>query len=324
MPTTNPLMSPDLLSSHLRHLEALFDSALATLTLIRDLEPTSASTCLPYTPHLLALPPRNPDDVWLAEPAAATYAGSLAEPSPPSPPEPNSIKESVEQPAALVKKPSRVILRFDRCPDLPAGLQRRCNRIRLHAVISKALLQFFDESRITLLANLLAGVNWTRNGNLVLHATEMCPAAFLIAQNDIIWSAIRPLFQLPEDFACPTFDTDETWHSVVLHGVPRPLNNIHTYFALDEVKKWIAPAGGIRECTVLCRPEDLGKKDTLALRLSVSSKAEADHLVREGGCLYGVPCRITHYMRKVSRSTIPAPTALPHPAAPDVKSTLTS
>ncbi|KAJ6459103.1 hypothetical protein C8R45DRAFT_1109803 [Mycena sanguinolenta] len=245
-----------------------------------------------------------PNNIWLTEPTAAT---SPVEPSPPSPSEPNSTKESIEKPVCdPMKKPGQVILRFDRCPDLPAELQRRCSRTRLHTAISKTLIQFFDETHLTLMTDLLAG-------------------------SDMIWSTICPLLQLPEDFACPAFDMDEVWHSVVLHGIPIPRPDTYAHFTRDKVEKWITVAGGIRECTVLCCPEDLGKRTSLVLRLSLSSEAEAARLVREGGYLYGIPCRISHYVPKESRTThnitpcgIAPSHPTPHAAHPGTGPTLAS
>ncbi|KAJ6554194.1 hypothetical protein B0H19DRAFT_1262583 [Mycena capillaripes] len=141
--------------------------------------------------------------------------------------------------------------------------------------------------------DVLTGVHWTKSGNLALHPTETCTARFLIAQSDTIWTAIRPLLHLPDDSGCPVLDTDEMWHSS---------------FSMDFVEEWVTTPDGLRECAVLCRPEDLSKKASLALRLSFSSQADAERLVRDGGYIYGVPCRVSHYIPK-ARS--PSPTPLP-------------
>ncbi|KAJ6536164.1 hypothetical protein B0H19DRAFT_1079687 [Mycena capillaripes] len=209
-------------------------------------------------------------------------------------------------------KPVHVIVRFDKSPELlprPLRTNRGWHEAKLYGAISSALLPLFDNStNVAHMKDVLAGVHWTKSRNLALHPTETCTARFLIAQSDTIWTAICPLLHLPDDSGCPVLETDEMWHSVVFHGVPMPAPSAHalTRFTWDFVEEWVTTPGRLRECAVLCRLEELSKKASLALHLSFSSEADAERLVRDGGYIYGVPCRVSHYIPK-ARSPSPTP-----------------
>jgi hypothetical protein len=201
----------------------------------------------------------------------------------------------------VAEKPARVIIRFDKGPTQP----KKTNPPILYEAITKELLCLFEKPP-SHPKSVLAGVQWSKNGNLVLHpAAESCTAQFLVAQSETIWTTIRPLLRLPEDHECPIFDTDERWHSVVFHGVPRPAAHANV-FTHKLVEPWVTSAGKLRECSLLCRPEDLGKKTTLALRVSLSSEADATRLIKNGGYMFGVPCRVSRYVPKL-RSPPPTP-----------------
>ncbi|KAJ7822611.1 hypothetical protein B0H13DRAFT_2376586 [Mycena leptocephala] len=135
--------------------------------------------------------------------------------------------------------------------------------------------------------DVLAGLQWTRSGNIILHpATGVCTAKYLVNQGDTIWTALRPALGLSEQCKCPAFETDERWHSVVFHGVPIPPTDPLSYLTHRElVDGWVtspSSKGELRDCAILCRPEELKKKKSLALRLSFSSAADAERLVKNG------------------------------------------
>jgi hypothetical protein len=314
-PTTD-FSPPDELRAHHQRLETLLDSALATLTLIRE---ATTSPALPYTPHLVAVlrvlsrhiaqsppsagalsPPNTTPapaatitTTTNAPPSQATYA-AVADPrrsEPVSTPEPNTVKhgpigsDSLPPCAAHrpgVERPTRVVIRFQRGPDLPELF--RASPFSLFNKITESLFAVFPGARY---AKLIAGVQWTRNGNLVLHpATEVCTAKFLAEQDNTIWGAIRPLLRLPKTYSCPEFDTDERWHSVVFHGVPVPSDRraeAFTYAFVDSCVKFGGYQGKLKDFSVLCRPEDLQTRNSLALRVSLSSEADALHLIKNGG-----------------------------------------
>ncbi|KAF8202771.1 hypothetical protein K438DRAFT_1758084 [Mycena galopus ATCC 62051] len=150
---------------------------------------------------------------------------------------------------------------------------------------------------------MIAGVEWSRKGNLVLFpARETCTAKFLAAQKDFIWPALRPILELPEGYVCPTFDTDEQWHSVVFHRVPVPPTRCAAAFShrliQDALKRSDASHGVLKSFSLLCRPAELETRDYLALRVSLSSEADAIHLIKNGGHMAGAWCRVTSYVQK--------------------------
>ncbi|KAF7366097.1 hypothetical protein MVEN_00486100 [Mycena venus] len=277
------LKARDTLLAHHRHLESLLDSVLATLTLIHESESTTHIP-LPYSPHLpgvfdliscristqtTVLPTSLPLVTTPPAPPApatpATYA-AVADPhcvtpptagprraAPPTAPDPTIAKHPVARhPAA--ERPPRVIIRFDKEPaHLPPPLRR--SPAALYDVIvatldSLALLPKMAESK-----PFLAGVHWTKGGNLALHpATEICTAKFLAGQSDIIWLAIRSLLGLADDRPRPVFDTDERWHSVVFHGVPvpAPREEALQFFTHERVDEWVTSSsslGKLWECS---------------------------------------------------------------------------
>ncbi|KAF7333180.1 hypothetical protein MVEN_02383800 [Mycena venus] len=300
-PTTpyDSLKARDTLLVHHRHLETLLDSVLATLTLIHGSESTTHIP-LPYSPHLLGVfdlisrhistqttslptslplvttPPAPPAPAAPATYAAVTDPHRVTPPTAdprcaasPTAPDPIIARRPITRHPAT-ERPPQVIIRFDKEPThLPLPLRRSpaaLYDVIVAALDSLALLPQMAESK-----PFLAGVHWTKGGNLALHpATEICTAKFLAGQSDIIWVAIRSLLGLADDRPCPVFDTDERWHSVVFHGVPMPAPREEAlqFFTHERVDKWVTSSsslGKLRECSVLCRPEDLGKKRSLAL-----------------------------------------------------------
>ncbi|KAF7362576.1 hypothetical protein MVEN_00606300 [Mycena venus] len=189
--------------------------------------------------------------------------------------------------------------------------KNRPSAAALYGAITAALRPLFSNMAHEKL--FLAGVKWTKNQNIALHpGTEGGTAKFLAGHSKTIWSAIRPLLGVTEDCEPPAFDTDDKWHSVVFHGVPMPACRADTikFFAQhrDLIEGWVtspASQGTLREYSVLCRPGDLEKKQSIALRMSFSSEADADRLVKNGGYIFGAACRVSRYVPK-TRS--PSPT----------------
>ncbi|KAF7365768.1 hypothetical protein MVEN_00450700 [Mycena venus] len=322
--TSDNLSSHDELLTHYQHLETLLDSALATLTLIHGISSSPV-----YTPHLLGVlrvldrhitqpsPITMPSDSTTAttatttptnapkfEPPTATYAAvTVADPQPALTCE--AIKhESPARAAHLCsppKQPTRVVIRFDKMPtDQPKPV--RASPLHLYKAISLALADCDIGN-----AALVAGVQWSRKGNLVLRpATDTCTAKLLSQQFHRIWPAIRPLLKLSEDYKCPVFETDEQWHSVVFHGVPMPPTRRAGAFSSDLVDISLQTSGAshgvLKSYSVLCHPEDFQTRDSLALRVSLSSEVDAAHLIKNGGFMAGTWCRVSPYAEKLSIS----------------------
>lgn len=161
---------------------------------------------------------------------------------------------------------------------------------------------------------LVVGVQRSQRGNLVLlPATDACTASFLLDQSHLILTALRPLLWLPENYERPLFETDESWHSVVFHGVPMlPSRSADSYdheFIQEALQISGALHRALRGHSLLCRPADLQTKGSIALRISLSSKVDASHLIRNGGFMAGTWCRVSPYVgRHLEPSSLPAPT----------------
>ncbi|KAJ7511635.1 hypothetical protein B0H11DRAFT_2268693 [Mycena galericulata] len=332
-PTTTPPSwtgSPEHHIAHQQRLESLLDSALATLALLHEAHqaPTPLALSWHTTEVLLALnrhiftppaittcptptPTHTPDPPSpRAEPLAPTPATYAADPgrSAPKPPDPHTAKHSVVPSSRTISpvpptpvapgtaatdrarlRASRLIVRFDPLA-LPAP--KRTDVRGLYNTVTRALPAD---------TNQIAGIQWTRKGNLVIHARQgYSTAKLLAAQQAKIWSAIRPTLGLPSTLEQPKFEVDEPWHSVVLHGVPMPpsrnLADIQLYdiqLCLDVTK-----AGTAMAFSVLCAVADFPTRESLSVRISLSSEADAQRLIDEGCTLYGALCRVSRYVPK--------------------------
>ncbi|KAJ7854299.1 hypothetical protein B0H14DRAFT_2579938 [Mycena olivaceomarginata] len=157
----------------------------------------------------------------------------------------------------------------------------------------------------------LAGVEWTRSGNIALHPGTECTSKLLASHCEAIWAVVCPALGLAaERCKCPQFDIDERWHLVVFHGVPVPLH-FGDLYRRDFIDEWVTTSlsqGTLRDHSVLCRIEDIEQKWTVPLRLSFSSEADVERLIKNGGYIYGTPYRVTRY--------IPRPHSPPPPSPP--------
>ncbi|KAJ7325899.1 hypothetical protein DFH08DRAFT_941176 [Mycena albidolilacea] len=301
-----PMAAPNDLLIHHRHLETLLDFALATLstpyTPIRAhhrLAPLLAAlagsppspqqsdhTHLDYDPDPDPDPdrPRSPHDPPPAPRSAATYAAAIV-----SAGVTNTAEHPIANPAtrrvpAPASRHARVIIR-------PVTPLKRPSGGFLHGKIAEALEPLMG--RLDVLGHAkgslgLAGVEWTRSGNIALHPGTECTSKLLASHCEAIWAV----------------------HSVVFHGVPVPLH-FGDLYRWDFIDEWVTTSlsqGTLRDHSVLCRIEDIEQKRTVPLRLSFSSEADAERLIKNGGYIYGTPCRVTCY--------IPRPHSPPPPSPP--------
>ncbi|KAJ6530645.1 hypothetical protein B0H19DRAFT_1273641 [Mycena capillaripes] len=111
------------------------------------------------------------------------------------------------------------------------------------------------------------------------------------------------------------FEMDETWYSVVFHGVPRPPaarpGEVREFFAdaRQHVEDWVSSPssrGKLLDYAVLFHPDEFEKKSVFAIRLSFSTEAEADCLIKDGGYMFGAACRVSRYVPK-PRGPSPTP-----------------
>ncbi|KAJ7687453.1 hypothetical protein B0H17DRAFT_1070275 [Mycena rosella] len=254
--------------------------------------PTTTATSAPTTPRNC--------------PVAATYASAARRTTSPVTAENNMLKQSDFSrpsspptfPHATGKSPrdsspTRVVVRFDRQATQNRPPPTQVCLTTIYLAVDKALSGPIGGS------GFLAGAQWTQNGNLVLHpALDFCTAKFIAEQCDLIWAVIRPLMGLKEKHPCPIFDTDEKWHTVVFHGVPMPAARRTEAFTPSIVRAWAAPRGEVMGHSVLCRPEDFQTRRSVALRVSLSSEADAQKLIENGGYMLGARCRVSRYVEK--------------------------
>jgi len=103
----------------------------------------------------------------------------------------------------------------------------------------------------------------------------------VIQLNDFIDVALAgkeiPHFPCPTDHT-PVVDLDIPWHGVVVHDIPaQPLMESYrgvddTESLLDVVKEQLGLAGNdIRDIRVLCREEEMEKKDRLSIRIMLDN-----------------------------------------------------
>ena len=69
----------------------------------------------------------------------------------------------------------------------------------------------------------IGGVEYSRTGQLVLHARAPFTAEHLAAQHDTLWTATRGLFGLAPTVPAPVFEPDTRWTKIVVHAAPLPI-----------------------------------------------------------------------------------------------------
>jgi hypothetical protein len=306
----------DHLSAHHHRLESLLDSALATLTLIRDNAPSAAPptfsshmtqvlrallrhTLAPSTPCPIAdavlgaqAPQPEPQPAAYAQTAASTATDYVVMPKAC---EPNKMEPSSTSPfpSPLPTRSAPVrpdlIFRFD--------LEPRCTRPHPSAVF-KAIIAAKPVIGSSLT---LVGVQWTHSGNLSLNLVgkdgATVPAKDCLARVPAIWGAIRVLLGFSNQHACPRVDTGEPWHAVVIHNVPVLPCDEPSFIPAD----WLELGGfrgKVENFSFMCGLDELFKKNYATVRVSLSSYADAELLVEKGALLFGSRCAVSHYVSK--------------------------
>ncbi|KAJ7347918.1 hypothetical protein DFH08DRAFT_808697 [Mycena albidolilacea] len=137
----------------------------------------------------------------------------------------------------------------------------------------------------------LAGICWTPKGNLTFafHHDQNFTAEKAMSKVPAIWNLVQPLLELPKHW--------DPWHNVVIHGVPilpspsaGPVDNV------GPTEMWLRESGVrgvVEEVSVLCNDADLATRETTPLRISLSSKDDADLLLRTGALVFGSRCCIS-------------------------------
>ncbi|KAJ7340009.1 hypothetical protein DFH08DRAFT_875920 [Mycena albidolilacea] len=235
---------------------------------------------------------------------AATYAQATSCTAPDPPVTPKIDERSHSPPSERFDARNRapdLVFRFDLSPAAFTPTVRP----------SPAQL-FFDITKKSVIGNLqLAGIRWTPRGNLTfafLH-DEKFTAEEARKQAPAIWNLIRPLLKQRKPSHCPRVDGGNSWHNVVIHGVPvhvMPPNASNGFATPQEsatvdIHDWLKKSG-IDDCiqamSFMCSDTDLAARETAPLRVSLLSKKDADSLVRNGALVLGSRCRVSPYVAK--------------------------
>jgi hypothetical protein len=317
-------------ADHLKHLESLVDSVLATVVIIqaatsqpvvlsphtrRALEllnkfvaPNSATTCSASQPKT-----RGPTTPSYAQATKRTHSTPTVE---------NTIKLSLATRTRTSPKtlrptrhsPHRLIVRWagHPIPSTSIALDQFVRDLdmlvwggRRHGTSRREHL-----SRIT-------GANITKTGNLVIHTTAPFTATQLREYSkEIKYSASAiPGFDPPVT-CTPELELDIPWHGIVIHGLPAVSllaayegdqgdngEALGLWEALE--KETGIPQADIKDIRILCRDEEQGKRERLSLRVMLENPLTCDHLSQNGAFLLSTQCRVSRYRprRKPPRIT---------------------
>jgi hypothetical protein len=329
-----PTTSHDVPVDQLKHLESLVDSVLAAVVIIQAA--TSQPVILsPHTRRAIELLNT------LVAPTSATTCSAPAQPKPREPTMPSYAQatkgsRSTHAPVEKNVKPSPAGHQLSRNRARPRSPQQpRHSAYRLivrwpgHPIpqSSNSLQDFICKfkkrigyiyRRETGSTLELAGANVTKSGNIVIHskaphtASQILHAIRLSDPSDIALAGQHiPDFDCPSDIL-PEIELDVPWYGVVIHDIPaQPLLESYQGTELMEhlwdtaTEQMGIPAKDIRDLRILCRDEDLEKKDRLSIRIMLDDPRLCEHLCRTNTFLFETPCRTSQYCPRKRRRRSP-------------------
>ena len=331
---TLPLPTPDgVVADHLKHLETLLDSVLATVVIIQSVStmPTVSVSShaqealkLLHTLVPMAHPPPTASTSALSQseplqeaPNRKSYA-QATQPARPSPAGqlPRVYSNTKGNPSRPTQQPRHSPYRLIACwpghpiPTSSIALDRFVQHLDT-AISGNALRGTNFQSRI-------ASANVTKSGNLVIHTAAPFTAAQLQEhRNDIkSCSNVIPDFEPPPSCA-PVLELDVPWHGIVVHDLPAV--SLLAVFEGDRgddgesLRIWEAlekeagiPQEHIRDVRMLCRYEDQENRDHLSLRVMLEDSSFCGHVCRNGVFLIGTHCHVSRYRsrRRPTKTTL--------------------
>ncbi|KAJ7937570.1 hypothetical protein B0H13DRAFT_2302733 [Mycena leptocephala] len=184
--------------------------------------------------------------------------------------------------------PHRLILRWTASPPT---IDHRAPVTALAALLDNATLEHHSPSHIQ-------GVNWTSSGNLVIHTCAPYTASQLAAVHG---EAVKEIVkrECGQFLGLAVLEADYPWVPVVVHGVPAQALVESLKFEQEDV--WTALKGTgngpaeVKAVRVLCRDEDMGKRQGLSLRLTFSDVDAANRILSDGAFFFGTHCRVSRY-----------------------------
>ncbi|KAK7012757.1 hypothetical protein R3P38DRAFT_2722914 [Favolaschia claudopus] len=296
--------------NHLR-LENLLDATLATVMIILDNDPIL--TLSDHAERAFRALCRRIDLGNCSVPHPALSAAAAPAAPPPTPAtyaeavqtrDDKSIDPPTPKPAAPKPAPLRhsavdadLIFRVDKLSPPPAVYPQPAE---CFTALQKTFADFPDLS--------LAGLRWTRNGNLSVNFDHNASwtSEKALAAAPTIWKAVEPLLSFPKPCPVPSVDLGGVWHSVLVHNIPDlPPKGDSNTLSLGAWLRMGGLQGTFAEARPMCTVDEAGNTKTLSMRISFRSKAQADHIVQHGALVFGSRCRASHCKPR----TIPARSA---------------
>ncbi|KAJ7436182.1 hypothetical protein FB451DRAFT_1307892, partial [Mycena latifolia] len=201
--------------------------------------------------------------------------------APPEPSVPARKSKKPHSPRRPRHSPHRLILRWTGSPP-----EARATVTVLAAALDKAAREHHAPPYVQ-------GVNWTSNGNLVIHAHAPYTASQLSAvHGEAILEAVRREcghFQGPA-----VLEVDSPWVSLVLHGVPAAPLLDSLKFEQEGFWTTLETTGNsateVKSVRVLCRQEEYREREKVSLKLTFSDASAAHRMMLSGAFLFGTHC----------------------------------
>ncbi|KAJ7936766.1 hypothetical protein B0H13DRAFT_2303481 [Mycena leptocephala] len=144
----------------------------------------------------------------------------------------------------------------------------------------------------------IRGVNWTRNGNLVIHTRSPYTASQLAAiHGDAVLETVRR--ECGDFQGSAVLEVDAPWTSVVVHAVPAQYLVESLKFQQEDFWTALEATGnGVKSVRVLCREEDYARRENLSVKLTFSDIGAAQRMLASGAFFFGTHCRVSHYRQR--------------------------
>ncbi|KAF8130069.1 hypothetical protein K438DRAFT_1999529 [Mycena galopus ATCC 62051] len=313
-PQLHHLTQSDPLSTFHSRLKASLDSALATLTLIRDYTQTGpmltvrAATVLqalckhasepqPVLPHIMT---PIPTPLASSSPTPTSMSATYAETVTRSAPDPvvTATTRAASDPVVTVAADKPMLTPVTAAPTHPVkahntpDLVFRFDELRkLHGVHVATL-----QSPALLFSSI--------NNKDTIGDPEREPYPCLHSRR-----AIHGTLGLPGDCPPITAQKGKAWHKVVIHNVPVTHDGTPI---TSSVTPWLQRCGVmsvIKAVSFMCNEEELATRSSAPLHVSLALYKDAETLLHNGALMLGSHCRVSQYIPKTKSK----PTASPPP-----------
>jgi len=323
-----PAALEGVVAEHLKHLESLLDSILATVVIIQSV---STSTAIPISSHaqdalklLHNLIPLAHTPVDASAPMKQTHQANVtivptcksyaqatkdARPPPAGQQMRTRTPPKIPHPRPSRHSPHRLIVRWPGHPIPVTAISLDKFARQLGHSISPVTNWQRGETP----PSMIAGANVTKSGNLVIHTAAPYTAIQLQERRTAIMETAHEIPDFDPPIMCiPELELDVPWHGVVVHDLPATSlvaayegdrgddgEALGLWEALE--KEMGISQGDIRDVRLLCRDEDRENRDRISLRIMMENPLTCDHLCRNGAFLLGTRCRVSRYRPRKSQ-----------------------